>query len=104
MIYAVVFIIAVLVLISMHLFNKRGTVKGNYTKRLSEFMKWVTTIQEGEKYNFQVINHKITTTSDSITIKYDFSKEKGTLYDNAIEKEYKILYIDGQYNLLNIIK
>lgn len=103
MIYSICFLIIVFVFVLFGIIQKRGMFKGNYSERISGFMKFAKKIHEGENTNIEIVNNKVKSISKSLIIKYNFSTEKGILYDKALEKKYKIFYIDGNYNILNPI-
>ena len=101
MIYAIGFVILVIVLVLI-LYPKRGMINKNFVQRSVDFMEWAKDMHEGESITYVQTDARVKSESNSIKIRYDFSKEMGILEDRAIEKKYKILYDEGKFYTLEI--
>jgi hypothetical protein len=99
MIYAVVFLIAVIVLLVI-LLPRKGMFKKNFVGNNMKFIEWAKEIHGGEEHTVTILNEKATSVSESVEIKYNFSTGKGELFDKAIGKRYKVIFDDGKFYTL----
>jgi len=100
MIYAIGVLIVVLVLILV-IVPRRALFTGSFVKDSGRFIEWVKETHEGESYNLSIVNERAKTDSESLEIKYNFSTQRGTLYDKALDIKYKIIFDDGKFYTLN---
>jgi len=100
MIYAVGLIIVV-ALILFIIIPRRALFSKSFVTDSSSFIEWVKETHEGESYNLTIVNEKAKTDSDSLEIKYNFSTQRGTLYDKALDIKYKIIFDDGKFYTLD---
>jgi len=99
MVNGIVFIIAVIIMVLWIPWNRRGLLSSG-PKQINLFIEWLNEIHEGEAYTLKIINDKARSDSRSLKIKYNFGAKRGTLYDKALEKYYRIIFIDNKFHTL----
>jgi len=98
MIYAVVFLIAMLVLI---LVLPKGKTKRTHARRKKEFLKFVAETFDGENHQVYVMNEAGLAKSDGLEVEFNFNTDRGKYNDLAMGVESKIIYDKGTFHILD---